>query len=619
MMADVDASSNHSQDKNDDEDDHEPEDDGPYLGRDLHEGIQALYHEKSLTDVTIVVDSEKFPCHRLVLASLSPFFRSMFTSEFKEKSQDEVELKCVNAATFKCILDYIYAFDEVIDNDNVQELLKSACMLGIGSLQYDCENFIIDKLTFEDCASTLKFAKAHSCKKLADSCLEKLGEKFDKFSASEDFLDLDKEDVIEMMKMEILTTSAEENTVEAVMKWVTYKSEERQVGAVLYDVLEYVKFPLMQAEYLFELTECYPILCENSHVRSLLDEAKLYHCNGVRRHEISSHRTHYRKKSKLTNIMFSVKCDNTPSLYAYSFQEENWGFQRFTSPTAYGLGTASCIYGNDLYVHGGVANSRGQLQKFISQTNNWVKCPSSGKRMYNHALVCVRQCLYAIGGCEVEHNRVMSGIMEFDVTSESWAPVTKAALPCAVHTFSATAIDRKVYIFGGKTREDSASLKIQCFDTVSRQTTVFGDLPVPVALSGAITVDKTVYLASGAGEIIQWTPRDGGLIIKSVLKKERSKERGTQLVYHNKKLVVFSAFDYEDYELLPISENCLVDLESGNIEHPWMNFPELSTWGRADRCRMHLCIAPRSYFMSHLDDPNPDDESNDENGDEDQS
>lgn len=192
-----------------------------------------------------------------------------------------------------------------------------------------------------------------------------------------------------------------------------------------------------------------------------------------------------------------------------------------------------------------------------------------------------------------------------------------------MHSFSATAIDTKIYVLGGKTREDTASFTIQCYDTTTSQTTTTRDLPVPVALSGAITVGRTIYLATGAGDIIKWTPEDGGYIIKTVLKRERKVYRGSRLFYYDRKIIVFSTFDgvsTEDERVYlgdthTMVENCCVDLDSGDIQHPWLDVKDRAEMspvggGHADKCSMHVCIAPKSFFLKPDDDDN---ESNTEN------
>ena len=45
-----------------------------------------------MSSVTLIIEGESLYVHREVLAAWSPVFRSMFTRDFKEKQQKEIEL-----------------------------------------------------------------------------------------------------------------------------------------------------------------------------------------------------------------------------------------------------------------------------------------------------------------------------------------------------------------------------------------------------------------------------------------------------------------------------------------------------------------------------------------------
>jgi hypothetical protein len=48
--------------------------------------------EDELSSLTLVIDEQRLYVHKEVLAAWSPVFRSMFTRDFKEKDQREIEL-----------------------------------------------------------------------------------------------------------------------------------------------------------------------------------------------------------------------------------------------------------------------------------------------------------------------------------------------------------------------------------------------------------------------------------------------------------------------------------------------------------------------------------------------
>ena len=89
-------------------------------------GLKDLRESGLLADVTLVVDKVQFGAHRAVLASCSAYFRSMFTSEMKESSQNIIEIHGITATGLKEILDYIYTAEVTITVQNIQDVLSAA-------------------------------------------------------------------------------------------------------------------------------------------------------------------------------------------------------------------------------------------------------------------------------------------------------------------------------------------------------------------------------------------------------------------------------------------------------------------------------------------------------------
>jgi hypothetical protein len=90
-------------------------------------GLEYLKENKILYDIILIAESKlfqiyiilsifkilifldkKFETHKVILASCSDYFRSMFTSGMKESSQNEIELKGVCAKGLEKLLEVIY-------------------------------------------------------------------------------------------------------------------------------------------------------------------------------------------------------------------------------------------------------------------------------------------------------------------------------------------------------------------------------------------------------------------------------------------------------------------------------------------------------------------------------
>ena len=91
-------------------------------------GLEYLKSNKILCDIILIAESKswwffffldeflllflfldkKFEAHKVILASCSDYFRSMFTSGMKETLQNEIELKGITAKGLEKVLEVIY-------------------------------------------------------------------------------------------------------------------------------------------------------------------------------------------------------------------------------------------------------------------------------------------------------------------------------------------------------------------------------------------------------------------------------------------------------------------------------------------------------------------------------
>jgi len=65
------------------------------------------------TDLVLVVEDEKFHVHRVILSLNSPVFETMFKSQFKESTANEIPLPEKNASGVLDFLKIIYGFQYI--------------------------------------------------------------------------------------------------------------------------------------------------------------------------------------------------------------------------------------------------------------------------------------------------------------------------------------------------------------------------------------------------------------------------------------------------------------------------------------------------------------------------
>ena len=68
---------------------------------DLLQNLNELRKSNILCDTTIRAEGDDFVAHRCVLTAASPYFRALFTSDFKEGETNFVELKNIQSSILK--------------------------------------------------------------------------------------------------------------------------------------------------------------------------------------------------------------------------------------------------------------------------------------------------------------------------------------------------------------------------------------------------------------------------------------------------------------------------------------------------------------------------------------
>lgn len=69
-----------------------------------------------------MVNNQKLNAHKNVLASNSDYFDRMFTSSFKERDQDKIEINITDFSyeTLKALIEFFYTSTLIITEFNVQ-------------------------------------------------------------------------------------------------------------------------------------------------------------------------------------------------------------------------------------------------------------------------------------------------------------------------------------------------------------------------------------------------------------------------------------------------------------------------------------------------------------------
>ncbi len=220
----------------------------------LQDGLKELLNENKFVDCTLKVGDRSFPCHRLILAACSPYFREVFFTEDGKEVEDtnEVVLDDVNPAILDMIIQYLYSAEIDLTDDNVQDIIAVANRFLIPSVFTVCVNYLQKKLSMGNCMAIFRMGLVLNCPRLAVAARNYIADRFELLYKDEEFLKLAAHELFAIIGGDSLNVSKEELVFEAVMTWVRHDKERIKV---LKDAFNCIRFRLLPEKYFRDRVE----------------------------------------------------------------------------------------------------------------------------------------------------------------------------------------------------------------------------------------------------------------------------------------------------------------------------------------------------------------------------
>lgn len=241
----------------------------------LLDQLRKMRETEHLTDVVLVAEGVSFPCHRVVLAAFSPYFRVMFTCGLRECNNREIFLRDTPADSLALLLNYMYCSDLPLNNTNVQGISIAAFLLQMDDVFRRCQQHMTDNMDASNCLGVFYFARDLGAEDLADHAQRYLRQHFVEVCQNDEVLELEAHQLGRLLTSDDLNVSREETILEVVLRWV--KHNAYPVGEVrlphLPELLRKVRLPLVNPDYLRETMKRNAALLAESECVGLLNKA----------------------------------------------------------------------------------------------------------------------------------------------------------------------------------------------------------------------------------------------------------------------------------------------------------------------------------------------------------
>ncbi len=442
----------------------------------LLDSLKSLYDTKQLVDVTLCVQNRKFQCHRNVLAATSPYFRAMFTTDLSESRRDTVTLYEVDPASVKLIIDYCYTGSVDITSHNAQNLLAAASLLQLLPIQKACAKFMESQLDVSNCVGIHYFAHIHECRQLRSKALEHIEKHFVEVSQGEEFLQITKDRLVEIIASSELNVEKEETVFEALMRWVRYESEQRAMW--LRELLPLIRFGLLTARYIEEHIARDPIVHQCNTCQQILVDIKEF--------EVSPDT--YRGENTFSVVLRSgmikpEQCillvggvdQNKPSINCYNpvtREAYYMGSYHDDRPLGshYEIEDPACIVTNDnqIFMAGGNYVFKEPLGE----------CPSDEDSFDDY-----------------EEETVRKDFCQYDNDHDCW--VARAPMLFPKSNFALATIGNNIYCFGGLTLNQHPTEIIEKYDIVQNRWSYVGMMPSTLVDLGTVVYKGSVFVLGG--------------------------------------------------------------------------------------------------------------------------
>lgn len=421
--------------------------------------IEGYAGKRQLCDVVIIAGNKRIPAHRLVLSAASDYFAAMFTNDVREAKMEEIVMKDVDPESLVAIVNYAYTGKIGLQEDTVESLLSTACLLQLSEVVEACCSFLMKQLHPSNCIGIRQFAEIQGCTDLYKVANNYVMENFVQVIQNQEYLLLPSDEVCRLLASDDLNVPDEETIFHALMMWTKHDNTNRK--RYLAKLLSHIKLPLMSPQFIADHVESNSVLHEDKECQALIMEALKYHLLPERRSSFQSPRTKPRKST--VGIMYAVggiDCTKgATTIEKYDLRTNTWTQVANMNGRRLQFGVA--VIDDKLYIVGGRDGLKtlNTVECYNPKNKSWSLMPPMSTHRHGLGVGVLEGPMYAVGG----HDgwSYLNTVERWDPQARQWSYV--APMSTSRSTVGVAVLFGKLYAVGG--RDGSSCLKtVECFD-----------------------------------------------------------------------------------------------------------------------------------------------------------
>ncbi|XP_029444194.1 kelch-like protein 40 [Rhinatrema bivittatum] len=494
----------------------------------LQDGLKDMLDHNKFVDCTLKIKEKEFPCHRLVLAACSPYFRTMFLSELEEHKKKEISLEDVDPEVMGKILHYLYTSEIDITDQNVQDIFSVANLFQIPSIFTVCVSFLQKRLCLSNCLAIFRLGLMLDCARLAVSARDFVCDRFSLVSRDEDFYQLSPDELIAIISSDSLNIDKEEAVFDVVMKWAA-KDKENRIKA-LPVIFESIRFRLMPQDFITDHVEKHEIVKSNAELLKKLQAVKEAHEGKLPVIKKKVEKKDKDRKSAENAVNGEVEEDEEVKALP-GILNDTMRFGMFlkdlifmisdTGAVAYDPTANECYFAslsaqipknhvslatkeNQIFVAGGLyyddENKEDPFGSYFLQfdhlDSDWLGMPAVPSARCLFGLGEAENSIFLLGGKELkEGEQTLDSVLCYDRLSFKWGE--SDPLPYEVYGHSVISHNDLIYVIGGKGKDRKCLNKVLVYNPKKFEWKELAPMKTARSLFGATVHQGKIVVAAG--------------------------------------------------------------------------------------------------------------------------
>ncbi|XP_006788561.1 kelch-like protein 41a isoform X1 [Neolamprologus brichardi] len=480
----------------------------------LQDGLKELLNENKLIDCILKVGDRSIPCHRLIMAACSPYFRELYFSEDgKESSQKEVVLENLDPNIMEVIVNYMYSAEIDINDDNVQDILTAANRFQIPSVFTVCVNYLQKRLNKKSCLAIYRLGLMLNCARLAMAARDYVADHFETIAKDDDFLGLAPPELFAIIGADALNVEKEEAVFECLMRWIR-KDKDKRVKSLV-EAFDFIRFRLLPEKYFKEKVEKDDLVKADPELQKKIKIIKEAFA-GKLPEKKKGQDAEEGEEGKLPGYLNDnrrygmygrdvVLMINDTAAVAYDVQE-NECFLAAMAEQIPKNHVSLTTKKNNLHVLGGLFvdedEKENTLQCYFYQLDSlaaeWIALPPMPSPRCLFAMGEFENLIFAVAGKDLQTNESHDTVMCYDTEKMKWTETKK--LPLKIHGHCVVSENGLVYCIGGKTDENKAINKMFAYNHKKSEWKEVAAMKTPRSMFGAVIHKGRIIVAGGVNE-----------------------------------------------------------------------------------------------------------------------